>query len=161
MSEEKKDEKKETVEAEKVDDKKEEKPNAFKKWWSSTKKSVNDSILESKIESAYKEAHHRYDVYTFGSSLFNSSSVYGDIADGSLIYWGEDKIASDSVIVDTKDNKAYYAKDSSTVTVSSTVDKDVYERKGTKIALDANVKEVKVIKANDRYFLYQGKDEKK
>lgn len=154
-------EKKETVEAEKVEEKKEEKPSGFKKWWAGTKKSVNDAILESKIESSYKEAHHGYDVYSHEGGLFNSSTVYGDITDGSLIYWGEDKIEPYCVIVDSKDKKAYYAKESAPVSVSAKVDDVVYERKGTKIALDDKVEEVSVIKAGDRYFLFKGQDKKK
>jgi len=155
---------KETVKAETVNpDEKKQEEGGFKKWWKNTKKSVNDTILESKIESSFKNAHHGYNIYKHDGGLFNSSTCYGDIKDEALIYWGEDKIEPYSLIIDTKDNKAYYALDSEPVTVSSTVDGTVYERKGTSIKLNADVEEVDVIKGGDRYFLYKGKkkDEKK
>lgn len=149
---------KETVKAETVEteDKKEAKEGGFKKWWNNTKKSVNDTILESKIESSFKNAHHSYNVYTHDGGLFNSSTVFGDLKGTSLIYWGEDKIAPFSLIIDTKDDKAYYTGESTAVTVSSSVDGTVYERKGTSIKLDAKVEEVDVIKGGNRYFLFKG-----
>jgi hypothetical protein len=162
-------EKKENVPAEvKPEEKKEEaekeepkKENGFSRWWKDTKKKVNDSVLEDHIKSAYEDTHHAFGVYAYGEGFFNEEDVYGEIIDGSLVYFGSEAVKPDSVIIDTKDNTAYYAKESTPIEVQSTYETVVYTRQGTKLALDKNVQEVKVIKAGQRYFIYKGSDAKK
>lgn len=138
------------------------KESGFSKWWKGTKAKMDSDMLESHIQNAYGTAHQTFDVYNFDGGIFNGSSVTGEIVDGYLIYWGNDAIKEFSVVVDRKDNKAYYAGKSEPIDVKATYEGTEYTRKGTKSVLDANVEEVKVIKADKRYFLYKGNaDEKK
>lgn len=140
----------------------EKKESGFSKWWKGTKAKMDADMLESHIQNSYSAAHRSFDVYNFEGGIFNGSSVSGEIVDGSLLYWGNDAIKEYAVVVDRKDNKAYYAGKSFPIDVKATYEGTEYTRKGTKTALDPNVQEVKVIKADKRYFLYQGKaDEKK
>ncbi|MCH3908942.1 MAG: hypothetical protein LKF75_02255 [Bacilli bacterium] len=147
-------EKKDKEESPKAEEKKE---GGFKKWWNSTKKSVDDSILEGKIKSAYVDAHTLFDVYSYDGGLFDGSSVYGEIKDGALTYFGDLEIKPYSVIISSKDQKAYYALESEKVQVESAVEGTTYSRPGFKVTLDEKVEEVPVIKAGKRYFLYKGK----
>jgi hypothetical protein len=142
----------------KTDEKKE---SGFSKWWKGTKAKVDSDMLEGHIQNAYQSAHGSFDVYAFEGGLFNGGSVSGEIVDGALIYWGTDTIKEYSVIIDKKDNKAYYALNSEPVDVKASYEGTEYVRKGTKIALDPNVEEVKVVKADKRYFLYKGKVDSK
>ncbi len=144
---------KEEVQAEKVDtreNKEEKKPGFF----SRIKKNFDDSILESNIKSAYEKDHRNFDVYSENDGLFGGDRCCGDIKDGYLEYFGDDKIEEGDVVIDSGDSKAYYAVGECERTkVSAMVDGTIYERDGYKIALDPEVKEVKVIKAGKRYFL--------
>jgi hypothetical protein len=140
----------------------EKKESGFSKWWKGTKAKMDSDMLESHIQSAYATSHGTLDVYNYNAGLFNGYSVNGEIVDGSLIYWGKDPIKEFAVVVDRKDNKAYYAGLSEPVEIKVTYEGTEYTRKGLKAKLDENVKEVHVVKADKRYFLYQGKtDEKK
>lgn len=144
---------KEEVEAEKVGNKesKEEKKPGF---FSRLKKNFDDTMLESNIKGAYEKAHRSFDIYSEKDGIFGGTGCYGDIKDGYLEYLGDEKIAEGNVIIDSLDDKAYYAaSECERIKVSAVVDGTVYERDGYKIALDPNVKEVKVIKAGKRYFL--------
>jgi hypothetical protein len=152
----------ETKAAESKDDKKDEKKDeskkdsGFSKWWKGTKAKVDADLLESHIQNTYAGAHQNFDVYTHEGRLFNGESVVGEIVDGSLIYWGEKAIGEAAVVVNPKDQKAYYTLKSEPIDLKVTYEKTEYTRKGTKTALDPNVEEVDVIKAGKRYFLYKG-----
>lgn len=136
--------------------KEEKKEGGFKKWWNSTKKSIDDSVLEGNLTNAYNDAHHRFDVYPYGAGLFSTFGVYGEIVDGKLTYLGDSAVEKDSVVVDSKDNKAYYAKEETKTDVAITYQGTDYKRPGYVLTLDPSVEEVKVIKADKRYFLYKG-----
>jgi hypothetical protein len=144
------DEKKEET---KTDEKKE---SGFSKWWKGTKAKVDSDMLESHIQSAYATAHGTFDVYNYNAGLFNGYSVNGEIVDGSLIYLAKDPIKEFAVVVNRKDNKAYYAGTSEKVDIKVTYEGTEYTRQGLKAKLDENVEEVHVIKADKRYFLYKG-----
>ena len=152
-------EKKEAIDATGVENEtegEEKKDNAFKRFWKKTKQSVNDAVLESKIESSYNKAHNAYTVYGY-EDLF-SKSIYGEYVDDSLIFFGELEIKPYSVIVCDESKTAYYALESEKTTVKAIVDGVEYERPGMKVKLDENVEEVKVVKAGKKYFLYKGKE---
>jgi hypothetical protein len=151
MAEENKEEK-EVVEAEVVDDKKE---NGFKKFFGKVKKGVNDSMLEAKKENNYASEHSEFKAYT-KDSLF-PRKLSGEIVDGSLICFGNVEFPKGSVIIDEND-KAYYVVSVEKTTVTSKVDDVTYDCEGSKIALDENVEEVNVIKADSRYFIFKGED---
>jgi len=153
-------EKKEAIDAEVVEDgekseKKEKKENGFSKFFNKAKASVNNAVLESKIESSYNNANIAFTCYekdaTFGQAL------HGNFINVSqLLVFGEKEIKKYSVIISSKDNKAYYVTSTEEGKVTSIVEGVEYERKGTIINLDSNVEEVNVIKAGKRYFIYKG-----
>lgn len=130
-------------------------------WWARQKKKIADNNLESSIRKAYEQAHHRFDVYPYDGGLFDTIDVYGDIEDGALTYFGEKDVKPFSVVIDKKDNKAYYAGNSEKATVRVLYESTEYERPGTKVELDPNVEEIPVIKAEKRYFIYKGPLEEK
>ena len=153
-------EKKEAIDAEVVEEgesteKKEKKENGFSKFFNKAKSSINSSILESKIESAYNTANIAFTIYekdsTFGQACHGSY-----LNDNQLVVFGEKEIKKYSVIISSKDNKAYYVLSTEEGKVTSVVEGVEYERKGTIINLDSNVEEVNVIKAGKRYFIYKG-----
>ena len=148
-------EKKETVEAEVVSEE-EKKEGKFGKWWKGVKKNLSDSALEAKIESVYNDTHESFEVTPYEAGLFGGKTVHGEIKDGILTIFGKEEIKVASVVIAEKDKKAYYVKSVAPAKIKIAVDGIEYERDGQDIALDENVSEVKVIKADGRYFLYQG-----
>ena len=148
-------EKKETVEAEVVSEE-EKKEGKFGKWWKGVKKNLSDSALEAKIESVYNDTHESFEVTPYDAGLFGGKTVHGEIKDGLLTIFGKEEIKVASVVIAEKDKKAYYVKSVAPSKVKIAVDGIEYERDGQDIVLDENVSEVKVIKADGRYFLYQG-----
>ena len=148
-------EKKETVEAEVVSEE-EKKEGKFGKWWKGVKKNISDSTLEAKIESVYNDTHESFEVTPYEAGLFGGKTVHGEIKDGVLTIFGKEEIKVASVVIAEKDKKAYYVKSVAPAKIKIAVDGIEYERDGQDIVLDENVSEVKVIKADGRYFLYQG-----
>lgn len=148
-------EKKETVEAEVVSEE-EKKEGKFGKWWKGVKKNLSDSTLEAKIESVYNDTHESFEVTPYEAGLFGGKTVHGEIKDGVLTIFGKEEIKVASVVIAEKDKKAYYVKSVAPAKIKIAVDGIEYERDGQDIVLDENVSEVKVIKADGRYFLYQG-----
>ena len=137
--------------------KEEKKPNIFSRAWNKTKQSVNDSILEGKIESAYKKAHLEYTNYTKDEML--SKTYYGALEGNKLTVFGNHEVKTYSVIIGP-DEKAYYVLAIEETEVTSTVEGVEYKRPGMILTLDSNVEEVNVVKAGNRYFIYKGKIEK-
>ena len=134
----------------------EKKEGGFSKWWKGVKKNMDDSALESHIETSWNNTHHQFDIYVYGGGLFSGASCYGEVKDGFLTYFGTEEVQEFSVIVDSKDQKAYYAGKAESVEVKVVYDGTEYTRKGVKIALDSNAQEVNVIKADKKYYLYKG-----
>ena len=144
-----------TEENEPKEEKKEKKENAFSKLWNKTKKSINDSLLESKITSAYEKELPEFKVYEKDALM--ASGLKGKLEGDKLTYIGEKKYALNSVVV-AGDDTAYYLVAIEDTTVKATVEEVEYERPGVTITLDKNVEEVNVIKAGKRYFLYKGEE---
>ena len=152
-------EKKEAIDAEVVDEgeKKEKKENGFSKFFNKAKASVNNAILEGKIENAYNDKNLPFTIYSKDSAL--GLSVHGNYLNDDkteMIIFGEKEVKKNSVVINTKDNSAYYVVDTKEGKVTSTVEGVEYERKGTVICLNKDVEEVNVIKAGKRYFIYKG-----
>lgn len=143
---------------EKAVEKKEKKDNAFSRLWNKTKKSINDSILESKIQSAFEKELPDFKIFAKDELL--SNSVKGKLEDDKLTIFGEKEFKLFSVVMD-KDDNPFYLTNIEPTTVKSTVEEVEYERPGTILTLDKNVEEVNVLKAGKRYFIYKGKDEEK
>ncbi len=146
----------------KVEEKKEEpkKESSFKKFFKNAKAAFDSNVLEDKINANFRSGHTEFDYYAYGdNSLFAGDRVYGTLDGNYLSYLGDDVIPEHSVIIDSKDKKAYYVMNEATDTsFEIEVEGNKYERKGKKILLNPEVKEVKVIKADKRYFLYEGED---
>lgn len=171
MSEEKETETKE----EKVEEKKEKKENGFSKFFHKVGKSISDASRDSKLESLYKEGANEYSIYLEDASFLSSSlTKYGKFIDETHveIYGevGEKEIPFSSVLViEAKDKdkelpKYYYVvsakhdeNDFVTLKLKEKVDdKEVeneYKKPVSILTLDPEVKEVKVIKVRNTYFL--------
>ena len=152
-------EKKEAIDAEVVSEgeKKEKKENGFSKFFNKAKASVNNAILEGKIENAYNDKNLPFTIYSKDSAL--GLSVHGNYLNDDkteMIIFGEKEVKKNSVVINTKDNSAYYVVDTKEGKVTSIVEGVEYERKGTVICLNKDVEEVNVIKAGKRYFIYKG-----
>lgn len=153
---------KDAVDAEYTEKKAEaKKENSFKQFFKKAKASLDQSMLEDKIKSAYKKDHGEFDYYSYGeNALFGGNCVFGSLEGDTLTYLGTDAIPLYSVLIDCKTEKAYYVtEEGSDTTVSTIVDGVTYERPGKTIRLDQNVEEVKIVKAGKRYFIYKGKEQ--
>lgn len=132
------------------------------------KKSVSDSFAEANVEAAYRKAHRNFSLYTGEGVFAIVKNLYGELAeDGkSALVYGEQDVPYGSVLVleprdkDTELPKFFYAvgiEKNPTLTVSVAVKKDdaveTVVRPATLIHLDADVKEVKVVKVGEKYFL--------
>ena len=148
-------EKKEAVEAEDVSEE-EKKEGKLGKWWKGVKKNLSDSALEAKIESVYNDTHESFEVTPYEAGLFGGTTDHGEIKDGVLTIVGREEIKDASDVIAEKDKTAYYVTSVAPSKVKIAVDGIEYERDGQDIVLDENVHEVKVIKADGRYFLYPG-----
>ena len=156
--------KKEAIDAEVVDgenkneEKKEKKENGFSKFFNKAKTSINNSILEGKIESSFNNANLSFTVYVKNDAF--GHSVHGKYLNDDktqILIFGEKDFEIGSVVVDNKDESAYYLTGLDKGKCQSIVEGVEYERNGTIINLDKNVEEVNVIKAGKRYFIYKGK----
>ena len=133
----------------------EKKPNTFSKLWNKTKQAVNDSMLESKIENEFRKANDEFVIYEYEKLLSKTASGYLD--NESVVLFGKLTIPSDSVIVHKETDSAYYVTSTEEVTVSVTVEGEKYTRDATRVLLNPDVVEVKVIKAGSKYYIYNGK----
>lgn len=152
-----KNEKKEVIEAEFVEkESSPKKENAFSKFWNKTKQNINDALLESKIESSFKKTHNEFTLYKKDSFL--TTTLFGTLDNYILDVFGKHEVDNFNIIVDTKDNKAYYIIKKEIIEVESIVDGVIYKRSGTRFYLKDDLVEVNVIKAGNRYFIYKGND---
>lgn len=147
---------KEVIEAEVVekDSKQEKSQNAFSKFWNKTKKSFNDAILDSKIESAYNSSHDEFGIYEKDALL--STTVHGELNGLTLDIFSTLEVKPFSVIISKKDKKAYYIISSSKIEVRVTLEGIEHICQGTRLELKDDLQEVNVIKADGRYFIYKG-----
>lgn len=151
-----------------VEQKKEEKKdNWFSKTFSKAKKAIEDTNRESKLESEYKKV--AIDLYVYTGSLLpnvfsgklkddNTVEVYGIIKNEDIPY--------SSILEIKKDDNSkfyyitelrHYEDDKVDLTITEKMNdqevKNTYSRPVTYFTINSDVKEVKVIKVKDRYFL--------
>lgn len=131
--------------------KEEKKESSFSKFWKKAKQTVNDSVLEIKIESKFKKDNNTFSIY--GKNDLISLTVYGYIEDDKVVAFGKVDAEVNEVLVDDETKKAYYINSVSDSTVDIIVDGVKYTRPATVISLDSDVKEVDVIKAGKKYYL--------
>ncbi len=115
------------------------------------KDKINNIILENKIEQEFKNNNTKFSLYTKDNII--PIVLYGKINNNEILVYGDCIIEQNSIIVNECNKKAYYAISSSKQEIQTTHNSNIYIRKGTKILLDENVKEVKVIKAKNKYYL--------
>ena len=60
-----------------------------------------------------------------------------------------------NIIIRNKTNKAFFVKAINTTQVNVEYDGKTYIKDGMEIKIDDNVKEVKVIRAKEKYYLYE------
>lgn len=133
----------------------EKKEGKFGKWWKGVKKNVSDSMLESKIEEVWDDSHEKFGLTPYDGGLFGTSTVFGAIEGNTLTIFGTTEVKKGSVAISDKDKKAYYVLSVSPTKVKVACQGIEYERDGQIVELDPNVEEVKVIKADGRYFIYK------
>lgn len=163
----------EKIEQEVVDEKpkEEKKQSGWSKFWHKVGKSISDASREAELETVYRKEANVLDIYMGGA--FNTLTKYGKMIDETHAeFYGllgeEDKIPYSSVLAvnpkEKGDPKLFYItevkheeKDTVTLKLKEKVDdKEVeneYIRPLTILTLDPNLREVKVIKVKDRYFL--------
>lgn len=151
----------------------EKKENGFTKFFHKVGKNISDANRESKLESAYKENARQFSIYE-ENATFGGSTKYGKIIDETHVeLYGElkdNQIPFSSVLViepqdkDKELPKFFYVvsekqDENDVVTLKikeKEDDKEVeneYKRPVTILTLDPEVKEVRVIKVNKKYFL--------
>ncbi|MCR5350378.1 MAG: hypothetical protein K6E20_05245 [Acholeplasmatales bacterium] len=136
-----------------ADEKKEN--NGFSGWWNKTKNNINSSILESNLEKAFNKENIAFINYNH-SEVF-SNTYYGYYKDDfTITVYGNKTFKSNSVLIDKKNNKAFYIVSTTESKVKVKFEGQEYERDSTDITLDPNVEEVSVIKAGDKYYKYKG-----
>lgn len=116
------------------------------------KEKVDNYILETKIENKFKEEHSLFILYEFNNLLPKQLSGYF-IKDNIIVY-GNLPIKEKSILIDKNNNIAYNVKGSYETEIKINYQGKEYIKIGTVIIVDKKVKEVKVIKAGKRYFLY-------
>ncbi len=149
----------EEVSNESADDKsgKEKKEGAFSKWWSGVKKNISDAQYESALEREWSKKANTYRVYGYSDLLFKT--VEG-VRDGeTLTVYGDKEIKDWSVVVSVKSGKAYYCAAVKKGKLTVDYDGKRETRPATVITLDDKVKQVKVIRAGDKYYEYKGNEE--
>lgn len=152
-------ENKEVVEGEVVsEEKKEEKKGGFKAFWEKTKKNVSDSMLEAKIRTHYEENSTKASLYSLKENflLGNCSDKYGNFENDTFSYWESNKDEEPVVGSILKIKDAYYqVKSFEKDTIKTAYDGIEYTRDGFKLFLNNSPKEVKVVKADKKYFLLE------
>ncbi len=125
------------------------------------KKKFNSVVLENSLEIAFNKANDSFYLYT-GNDLFDGKLMHGklDLENNTLLVYGIVDAPYGSMIVDEKKDHYFYVTkvdhdESINVTVKTVEDgkENIYTRQGTLFTLDSDVKEVKVIKVEDKYFL--------
>ena len=125
------------------------------------KKKVNSIALENSLEIAYNRANDSFYLYE-GSGLFDGRLLHGklDAENLTLLVFGKIDAPFSSMITDDKKNNYYYVTkvDNSeniqvTIKIAEDGNENIYTRQGTLFTLDKNVKEVDVVKVENKFFL--------
>ena len=156
-------EEKEVIDAEVVEEEKKEEPkkeekkqSGWSKFWAGAKKSLDDSLLESRLQTEWNDKKGSFTVYSANNSIFGGKTFRGTLEGNSLVYYvnkDEKGVELNTVLVEDETKKAFYVvKCEKQAVIIHYEDKD-YEREGYRLELNPDVKEVKVIKAGDKYYL--------
>lgn len=127
-----------------------EKKNIFKRTYENIKEKINDAILETKIETSFKEKNDLYTLYTKNNSF--STKLSGYFMEDKIVVYGKHNIPQYSIIISDCGKNVYYITKSEDIQITTNLNGTEYTRIGTKLYLDKNVEELNVIKAGKRYF---------
>ena len=115
------------------------------------KSKFDSMLLENKIEQEFRNNNTKFSLY-IENSIF-PIVLYGKYENNVLTVYGDYKIKKGNIIVNECNKNIYSVESSSNVELNTKYNSNIYIRKGTKILLDDNVEEVKVIKVKNKYYL--------
>ena len=133
--------------------------NSIKNWFNKTIKDIGDSINESQIENAYDESHDHFLIYQYSNNIFETAkSVYGEFSPNELVltYYGKEEFDLYSIVVNEKTNEVFFSVrylDDTSIEVNYNNTK--YIRTAKRLLLSREVREVKVVKVKDKYYIYE------
>lgn len=116
------------------------------------KNRVNKVILNAKIDQEYKKNNTKFTLYKKESIL--PITLYGCIDKDIITVYGDIKIEPYSVIVNECNKQSFRVLETRNTEINTKYDNTIYIRKGIIIHTDKNLKEVKVIKVKNKYYLY-------
>lgn len=118
-----------------------------------TKEKGKQIILNIKIKNKFKDDNELFILYKKDNLL--SINLYGYFKNDKIVILGNHDIKINNIIIRNKTNKAFFVKAINTTKVNVEYDGKTYIKDGMEIKIDDNVKEVKVIKAKEKYYLYE------
>ena len=135
----------------------EKKEGVLSKWLSGVKKDLSDARRESEIEREWCKKADKFRVYAYCDLL--SKGVEGVKNGDTLTVYGDVDIKEWSVVLNALSNEAYYCTAVNKGKITVNYDGKRVTRPATILTLDDKVKQVKVIRALDKYYEYKGKEE--
>lgn len=127
--------------------------NKFNNIINVTKEKGKQIILNIKIKNKFKDDNELFILYKKDNLL--SINLYGYFKNDKIVILGNHDIKINNIIIRNKTNKAFFVKAINTTQVNVEYDGKTYIKDGMEIKIDDNVKEVKVIKAKEKYYLYE------
>jgi hypothetical protein len=135
----------------------EKKESVISKWLSGVKKDLSVARRESEIEREWCKKADKFRVYAYCDLLFKG--VDGIKNGDTLTVYGDVDIKEWSVVLNALSNEAYYCTAVNKGKITVNYDGKRVTRPATILTLDDKVKQVKVIRALDKYYEYKGKEE--
>ena len=133
--------------------------NSIKNWFNKTIKDIGDSINESQIENAYDESHDHFLIYQYSNNIFETAkSVYGEFSPNELVltYYGKEEFDLYSIVVNEKTNEVFFSvKYLDDTSIEVNYNNTKYIRTAKRLLLSREVREVKVVKVKDKYYIYE------
>ncbi|MDD7616562.1 MAG: hypothetical protein PUJ85_04295 [bacterium] len=133
--------------------------NSIKNWLNKTIKDIGDSINESQIENAYDESHDHFLIYQYSNNIFETAkSVYGEFSPNELVltYYGKEEFDLYSIVVNEKTNEVFFSvKYLDDTSIEVNYNNTKYIRTAKRLLLSREVREVKVVKVKDKYYIYE------
>lgn len=127
--------------------------NKFNNIINVTKEKGKQIILNIKIKNKFKDDNELFILYKKDNLL--SINLYGYFKNDKIVILGNHDIKINNIIIRNKTNKAFFVKAINTTQVNIEYDGKTYIKDGMEIKIDDNVKEVKVIRAKEKYYLYE------
>ena len=127
--------------------------NKFNNIINVTKEKGKQIILNIKLKNKFKDDNELFILYKKDNLL--SINLYGYFKNDKIVILGNHDIKINNIIIRNKTNKAFFVKAINTTQVNVEYDGKTYIKDGMEIKIDDNVKEVKVIRAKEKYYLYE------